>query len=415
MGLPLAYLISLLLIHLPGAYSYAASNGLYRGVAPRGLYSAIGIVLTAVSAVTFVAGVYLCRSFVLKRPLLACVQDARLKSFPIFCLVGGWFMAFGLVPLSRSLASVGAALSFGSSIWILGVMLGLDRSLHHKRIGRIVGWTSALLLYPAVILIFNGFLSYGVAAIITVAAFVMMRLKNVWLICFGAPFAMFVGLSIFVNYFANRDDLRDVLWTTVGTEDRVTAVIEAFSNFSSFDYENTDHLRALSSRLNQNEFVGLAATRLERGDVDFLEGRSFYEGFIAIVPRIVWPDKPVFGGSPDVVRHMTGLNLSKTTSWGVGNVMEFYINFGLWSLIPGFLALGALIAFLDLRCFQYLDRGQAGKSLLYLLPGLALIQPNGSLVELAGGGMAALIAAIFWRAVWVRYQARSPNRVASGR
>ena len=46
---------------------------------------------------------------------------------------------------------------------------------------------------------------------------------------------------------------------------------------------------------------------------------------------------------------MTGLELNQDTSWGVGNVMEFYINFGLPGVVIGFLVLGWLIGALDFR------------------------------------------------------------------
>lgn len=106
------------------------------------------------------------------------------------------------------------------------------------------------------------------------------------------------------------------------------------------------------------------------------------------------------GGSGNIVRNMTGMWLAKDTSWGVGNVMEFYINFGLWSLIPGFLALGFVIAWVDRRAALALRGNDFSKSLYYFLPGVALIQPNGSLVEVVGGAFAALLAAFALRTGW---------------
>ena len=75
-------------------------------------------------------------------------------------------------------------------------------------------------------------------------------------------------------------------------------------------------------------FLGLAAERIQFGVVDPLYGDSLREGLIALVPRIVWPDKPVFGGSPKIVSEMTGLQLNQDTSFGIGQVMEFYIKIG---------------------------------------------------------------------------------------
>ena len=72
------------------------------------------------------------------------------------------------------------------------------------------------------------------------------------------------------------------------------------------------HLIALDKRLNQNYFVGLAARRIQEGQVDYLEGESVWEGLQALVPRAFWPEKPVYAGSPQIVSKMTGLQLSPT-------------------------------------------------------------------------------------------------------
>src|SRR6185437_11887263 len=96
-------------------------------------------------------------------------------------------------------------------------------------------------------------------------------------------------------------------------------------------------------------FVGLAAARIQQGQVDLLDGESVTDGLIELIPRAFWPDKPTTAGSGQLVADMTGLRLNQDTSWGVGNVMEFYINFGLPGVIIGFVALGWLIGSLDVR------------------------------------------------------------------
>ena len=120
---------------------------------------------------------------------------------------------------------------------------------------------------------------------------------------------------------------------------------------------------------------------------------SVWEGLLSLVPRAFWPEKPVFAGSPQIVSKMTGLRLSPTTSFGVGNVMEFQINFGIPGVVIGFFVLGWLIGTLDLKAAVAERRGDLGGVILFFLPGVALIQPNGSLVELFSGSAAALVGA----------------------
>ena len=137
---------------------------------------------------------------------------------------------------------------------------------------------------------------------------------------------------------------------------------------------------------------------------------SVYDGMLALIPRAVWPDKPTTGGSGETVAQMTGLKLNQDTSWGVGNVMEFYINFGVAGVIGGFLTLGGLIGFLDLRAAAAERRGDLAQVIVYFLPGVALTQPGASLVEISGSTGAALLAAYGWRWLWI---ARSARRARS--
>lgn len=403
LGLPVAYMFNLLLIHVPGAYA--------AGLGATGYFTsdietiATGIRLTAIASVCFVAGLLLAQRLS-KAGLPGVIPKPVPRNFLFFCVIGGWVFAIAMSPL-KAIPSIGAAVVFGSSIWILGVVLGLLGAMSTRHVGRFLTWSVALLVYPLVMLIFGGFIGYGAIAILTTCAILLVHLKSKFVALLIAPVIFILGISIFVNYFENRSALREVLWSTATFDERIDAIGDTFGDFRLFDAKRPTHLKALTLRLNQNEFVGIAAKRLENGQVDFLYGRSFYEGLIAVVPRAIWPDKPVYGGSPVVVSEMTGLNFNKNTSWGVGNVMEFYINFGLPSLVFGFVLLGLFIGWLDRRAYLFLVNGRPGDSLLYFLPGVALIQPNGSLVELTGGAAAALAAAFGWRYLWLNSRRRA--------
>jgi hypothetical protein len=64
------------------------------------------------------------------------------------------------------------------------------------------------------------------------------------------------------------------------------------------------------------------------------------------------------------------------------------------------LVLGWLIGTLDLKAAVAESQGELGRVILFFLPGVALIGPNGSLVELFGGSAAALVAAFGWKLAW---------------
>jgi hypothetical protein len=187
----------------------------------------------------------------------------------------------------------------------------------------------------------------------------------------------------------------------------VDSVVDTFTDFELFNPTNKVHLTALNERLNQNYFVGLAAKRISRGQVEYLYGESVWEGILSLVPRIVWPEKPVFAGSPQIVCKMTGLRLSPKASFGVGNVMEFQINFGTPGVAVGFMILGWAIGILDLKAANAERNGDLGNVILCFFPAVALINPQGSLVEMLSGAAASLIAAFLWSLLWKRIVARN--------
>jgi hypothetical protein len=393
LGLPIAYLIALLLIHVPGAITPIMSDEF----AYNAEVIEIGIRFAAIGAVCFVIGVQIARF--LNRRKRPVQQDVERREFWYFCLIGGLSVQFGFSFLGE-VPSVAAVVNRASALWMLGVVLGLRSAFGRGQVRGSAFWGASAMIYPVLTLLLAGFLSYGSTAVIVVLSPLVVSVKNRMRLIVGGVLAIFIGMTIFVNYFAHRDEFRQIVWSEASFTDRVNGAAEMFSNFHWFDPTDDTQLAALNTRLNQNYFVGLAAMRIEQGQVDYLYGRSIWEGVEALVPRIFWTDKPVFGGSGTIVADMTGLTLNKDTSWGVGNVMEFEINFGTAGVAIGFSILGFLLGWLDYKAAAADARGDIGKLILFFLVAVALIQPNGSIVELAGSSAAALVSAYVWKWLW---------------
>jgi hypothetical protein len=392
LGLPIAYLYSLLLIHVPGAFAHVVG----RDVLINSDLTEMAMRFTAIGSMCFVPGVWLARSSV---PKVSFRRDVDRPQFWRFCLIGGWICVYGLTPLYH-IPSVSAAVDKGGGIWMLGVMLGLRAAVQRRDLKWTVLWLGALMVYPVLMLLLGGFLSYGSAAIILVCSALTISTRSHGRVVAGVAIFTFLSLSIFVNYFQHRSDIRDQVWGGASLDARIESVVNTFKDFEWLDPSDRHHLIALDQRLNQNYFVGLAARRIERGQVNYLQGESVWEGLLALVPRAFWPEKPVYAGSPQIVSEMTGLRLSPNTSFGVGNVMEFQINFGIPGVVIGFFGLGWLIGTLDLKAAVAEARGDLGGAILFFLPCVALIQPNGSLVELFSGSAAALVGAFAWNLLW---------------
>jgi hypothetical protein len=400
LGLPIAYLFSLLLIHVPGAYVYLISD-----------YDLInfdfvqtGIRFTAIASVSFVAGAWTVQLSSTRSLSAQAKIDER--KFSLFCLFGGWLVTYALGSFQH-ISSVGAAIDRAGGLWMLGVMLGLRAAVKRSDLKMIGMWLAALAVYPVLMLLLGGFLSYGSAAAIIVLSALTISIKKAWKVIIGLIVGIYFGLNVFVNYFGHRDEVRQEVWGGAPLSQRIDATLAIYRDFKWFDSRNDKQVEALTARLNQNYFAGLAAARIDEGRVDYLWGRSLSEGMMALIPRALWPDKPVFGGSPKIVSEMTGLKFDEGTSFGVGNVMEFQINFGIPGLVVGFFLLGLSLRALDRRAAASLRQAKFEGAIPSFLVAVALIQPNGSVVEIAGGSAAAMVAATGWRWAWKQWSARA--------
>ena len=412
LGLTLAYLTGLLLIHVPGGLVHFLNPGLL----PTTPEVTAGLRLSAIAALFFLVGiVFFQRSNPQARRCLSL--SARIVSKPFhyprfwrFCLVSGLIFGFLVSPL-LAIPSIGAVVSTGSAIWMLGVLLAFRWYTRHPH-QWLVGWLGASLIYPVLTLFLGGFLSYGTAGLINALSVLKVTSRRFWQVVLAYGLALLLALSFFTSYFQNRDAIRDAVWSGASLEQRLAAASGVIRDFHIFDPFADADIAATDQRLNQNYFTGLAALRIESGEAKSLQGRMIGDAIIALIPRAIWPDKPVAAGSGTLVADATGLVLSKSTSFGVGNVMEVYINFGLLGILFFFPLFGYGLAWLDFKAFMAEREGNFRLLLSAFLPAVALIQPNGSLVELVSGGAAAWVAGRFWFWIWQRRQRRVQRQLA---
>jgi len=241
-------------------------------------------------------------------------------------------------------------------------------------------------LLPLVTLTQGGFLGFGTTWAITAASSLFAQSKRKVAYVFAAPVVFFIGLSVFVNYMAARDELRQLVWyEQASLGDRLQRIADVFVNFEWLDLSNSRHREAIDRRLNQNFLVGAAAARLESGQVEYASGATLGDMIVALVPRVIWPDKPAVGGGGSVAHDFTGIEFAEGTSVGAGQVLEFYVNFGTWGVIGGFLLFGCLIGRMDLLAIRYLRQGQQTRFVFWFMMGLTLLNPGGNLREVVVG------------------------------
>jgi hypothetical protein len=302
----------------------------------------------------------------------------------------------GAIP---SITAVLASLFF---CFTVGVMLQLYIAFRLRSLRKAVVPTVLLGCAVLYVLLFEGFLGFGVQYLLLVGGFVLCLVRfRTWFVPVAA-IIFTVGAGVFVTYFRDRTVIRDAVWYGASAQERSSTVFESFANFEWFDPDNAIHLNAVDARLNQNVFVGLAAENLHRGETDYAGFDIIIASVFAIIPRVIWPNKPTVGGGGDVVAEFTGLSFAYGTSVGAGQILEFYVSFGWTSLILGMLILGAAIAFVGNMAMYSLANGRILGFARAMMAGIALVQPQGNLVEVSSSFVAALVAGIVLQLVLYR-------------
>jgi hypothetical protein len=396
-GMPLAYFLGLSLIHTPGAAVYLD----FPTWATSASQTKEGFQQTVIGMAAFLVGVLIVRQAVFvsqdfSKPRVFHLRElAALDQRALIYLFGG--IAYFALGSLVSIPSLGAIVASLSSLLIVGVSLRLWVAHQEKNSFKFWCTVSLLPLLPLITILRQGFIGFGTYWLLASVSFAFALSKRRLGYFLIAPFVVFFGLSVFVNYMASRTAFREAVWfRQVGIEDRLDRVFDMFRNFTWYDSENPKQREVVDGRLNQNLLVGAAIDRLDSGLVSYAHGSTLGDMALGLIPRALWPDKPQVGGGGTVVQHFTGIRFAEGTSVGAGQVLEFYINFGTLGVIGGFLIYGWLIGWMDIRILACIhERDQKG-FLLWFLVCTALLQPGGNLLEVAvtAVGSAATATAI---------------------
>jgi hypothetical protein len=391
-ALTLSYFMALSLIHVPGALAY---------IDPRYILSSeeettLGFEMTLFGMVAFTAGAIcvrmMSRQQVTTPNYLLPKHRAYLERLSYQMVVAGFVSYFIILPLAKFVPSFTAIISPLTALLILGFWLQLYLGIVLRDWRRVLGPILLLPVFPALTTITGGFIGFGVYWALSVVAFLFVTVRRrVWMIA-AAPIVIYFGLSLFVTYMRDRVEIREVVWEEESPfGERIDRLARTITNFELLDLTNPNHLAALDVRLNQNYYVGMAMERYQEGVLDLQYGATV--PIWALIPRAVWPDKPDVGGGRSVVKDVTGLDLSEGTSFGAGQVLEFYVNFGWLGVVGGFFGFGALFRWLDRMIVKSLNRLNVRTLLLCGMPGFVLLQPNGNLLEMLVSTVAALVVA----------------------
>ena len=286
-----------------------------------------------------------------------------------------------------------ALVGVGQQLFIVGVCLWFWMAWWKQDAKRSIMCGAITLLLPFITIVSRGFIGYGAMAVMTILTFIVSFTRVSAKVLVAVLLLGYVGLSFYVSYMRDRGEIREVVWGGEPLQERVTRVYQTINTLEWFDPSNESHLTRIDERLNQNFLVGSAVDWLSLSK-DYARGETFWLALFAFVPRAIWPEKPVVAGSGDLVSDHTGLRFDEDTSVGIGQVMEFYINFGTGGVIFGFLIMGVILTMIDLNAGRRLLQDDWQKFALWYLTGISFLQVGGSLAEVTSSAAASVVVAL---------------------
>ncbi len=392
-GLVFAYITSLMINHFFGGliYTFPWANFPDPESVARGFeMSTYAVIFFGIGAVSL--------PLTLKTFQVSFKPTKMLKpnnNLPFVYGVTGILFFYVLRPVLSRIPSFATFVGAGWSLLVISICLFTWRAWLNGR-KKVLRWLALALILPVITVVGSGFLGFGAAAVAVCFIFFGTFYRPKWKVWTASVIVLYLSLSLFVTYMRERGDLRQAIWYEKQTLfQKMEKFSKIFTDFEFLDIHNEQHLERIDSRLNQNFLVGKSMDYIAQGAVDLAHGQTISDALLAVIPRIIWPDKPFYGGSGTIVSDYTGIEFAQGTSIGVGQVMEFYINFGKAGVCVGFAIYGILVAMFDLMSGLRLKEGDWPGFSFWFLSGMGFIQAGGSLIEVAGTVASSLVFCVF--------------------
>jgi hypothetical protein len=139
-------------------------------------------------------------------------------------------------------------------------------------------------------------------------------------------------------WMSGRDQLRAAIRQETTLEERVGITINIFFHADALA-DPQDFVSTYRRRGDYSDLLAAALTHTPAMQ-PYAMGESYLNILVAIVPRILWPDKPFQAGGNEFVSRYTGIWFDQSTSVGTNYLFELYVNFGTPGVLIGMFLLG---------------------------------------------------------------------------
>jgi len=203
-----------------------------------------------------------------------------------------------------------------------------------------------LVLYQAV---FTGFISFaGLFLLQLLMVVCFWRGVRLW-----SFLLMLAGLtmmaSLVIGWLNSRSLIREGYLDDLGATERITVFLQEFNYVNPLAMQPTEIQAAVFERIDMTSIL-TAQVRQQPTFTPFTYGVDLLPDLaVALVPRVLWPDKPVIAGGNVFVSGFTGIVFDEDTSVGLPYQFELYSMGGTPAVIVGLFLLGLAVANLELR------------------------------------------------------------------
>lgn len=175
-----------------------------------------------------------------------------------------------------------------------------------------------------------------------------------WVYLFLIMYSALVPYSIWMSA---RSALREAIEGGQSIAERTTLFAREVKPIENFDFIlDKGNVGVIAQRIDYSLYLKMAMEHTPAKE-PYAYGATFQEGFEAMLPRILFPNKRYQAGNNDLLR-FAGMKSSSLTnvSIGVNYLYEFYVNFGPIGAVAGMFVIGLCLGLMDYKYFERASR-----------------------------------------------------------